>query len=69
MLFAGASISRFDECGHYKSGEPEPSQDDIEITNRLISACRIVGIRILDHVVFGDDKYYSFYNEGLIKEE
>ncbi|MBO8130958.1 MAG: DNA repair protein RadC [Candidatus Marinimicrobia bacterium] len=53
---------------NHPSGEPEPSQDDIEITNRLISACELVGIRVLDHVILGDNKYYSFYNEGLIKE-
>ena len=63
------SASAFILLHNHPSGEPEPSQDDIEITNRLISACQIVGIRVLDHVVFGDNKYYSFYNEGLIKEE
>jgi DNA repair protein RadC len=54
---------------NHPSGEPEPSQEDIEITNRLISACELVGIRVLDHVILGDNRYYSFYNEGLIKEE
>ncbi|MCD6093279.1 MAG: DNA repair protein RadC [Candidatus Omnitrophica bacterium] len=54
---------------NHPSGEPEPSQEDIGITNRLISACEVVGIRVLDHVILGDNKYYSFYNEGLIKEE
>ena len=54
---------------NHPSGESEPSQEDIEITNRLISACELVGIRVLDHVILGDNKYYSFYNEGLIKEK
>jgi len=54
---------------NHPSGEPEPSQEDIEITNRLISACEVVGIRVLDHVILGDDRYYSFFNEGLIREE
>jgi len=54
---------------NHPSGEPQPSQDDIEITNRIISACELVGIRVLDHVIIGDNNYFSFFNEGLIKEE
>ena len=54
---------------NHPSGEPQPSQDDIDITNRIISACELVGIRILDHVIIGDNNYFSFFNEGLIKEE
>jgi DNA repair protein RadC len=53
---------------NHPSGEPQPSQDDIEITNRIVSACELVGIRILDHVIIGDNNYFSFLNEGLIKE-
>jgi len=54
---------------NHPSGEPQPSQDDIEITNRIISACELMGIRILDHVIIGDNDYFSFFNEGLITEE
>lgn len=54
---------------NHPSGEPQPSQDDMEITNRIISACELVGIRILDHIVIGDNNYFSFFNEGLITEE
>lgn len=42
--------------------------NDIEITNRIISACEIIGIRVLDHIIIGDNNYFSFFNEGLIKE-
>jgi DNA repair protein RadC len=52
---------------NHPSGEPQPSQDDIEITNRIISACKLVGIKVLDHII-GDNNYFSFFNEGLIKE-
>jgi len=51
------------------SGEPHPGQDDIEITNCIISACKLVGIKLLDHIIIGDNHYFSFYDEGLIKEE
>ncbi|HBE45180.1 MAG TPA: hypothetical protein DDW17_06970 [Deltaproteobacteria bacterium] len=54
---------------NHPSGEPQPSQDDIEITNRMVAACELVGIRILDHIIIGDNNYFSFFNEGLIKEE
>jgi len=47
----------------------QPGQDDIKITNRIISACKLEGIRVLDHIIIGDNNYFSFYNEGLIKEE
>ena len=53
---------------NHPSGEPQPSQDDIEITNRIISACELVGIKVLDHIIIGDNNYFSFFNEGLIKE-
>jgi len=54
---------------NHPSGDPHPSSDDIEITNRIISACELVGIRVLDHIIIGDNNYFSFFNEGLIKEE
>lgn len=54
---------------NHPSGEPEPSQDDLNLTHRLIQACDLVGIRILDHIILGADKYYSFLDKGLIKEE
>jgi DNA repair protein RadC len=54
---------------NHPSGEPQPSQEDIEITNRIISACELVGIKVLDHIIIGDNNYFSFFNEGLIKEE
>jgi len=52
---------------NHPSGEPQPSQDDIEITDRIISACEVVGIRILDHIIIGDNNYFSFFNEGLME--
>ena len=54
---------------NHPSGEPQPSQEDIEITNRIIYACELVGIKVLDHIIIGDNNYFSFFNEGLIKEE
>jgi len=47
-------------CFHnHPSGEPKPSKEDIETTNRLVKAGKIMGIEVLDHIIVGDDKYTS----------
>jgi DNA repair protein RadC len=53
---------------NHPSGEPKPSEEDIEITNRLVQACDLVGIRALDHIIIGGDGYMSFVDAGLMKE-
>ena len=53
-------------AGHnHPSGDPNPSQEDRALTERLRSACKIMGIGLLDHVIVGDgsDAYYSFADE------
>ena len=40
-------------CHNHPSGESEPSEEDINITKRLVEAGKIVGIEILDHVIIG----------------
>ncbi len=51
---------------NHPSGDPEPSQADLDITRRLSEVGRVVGIRVLDHVIIGQDRYFSFADEGLI---
>ena len=56
---------------NHPSGDPEPSTDDIEVTNRISKACAIMGINFLDHIVLGFDAdefkgYYSFKQRNLI---
>ncbi len=54
-------------CFHnHPSGDTEPSRDDIEITNRLVEAGKIMGIEILDHIIVGDDRYTSLKERGVI---
>ena len=50
---------------NHPSGEPEPSHEDIVLTNRLDEVGKILGIKVLDHIIVGDF-YYSFKEEGLI---
>jgi DNA repair protein RadC len=51
---------------NHPSGSPEPSRDDREITARLLEVARLVGLRVLDHVIVGEDRYFSFVEEGLM---
>jgi DNA repair protein RadC len=51
---------------NHPSGDPTPSQEDVEITRRLIEAGNILGITVLDHIVIGSGRYVSLKNRGLI---
>ena len=55
-------------CHNHPSGDPEPSACDKEITKALIAAFEIVGIRILDHVVLGNGRFFSFADARLIED-
>lgn len=51
---------------NHPSGDPSPSQEDINITNRLIEVGEIIGIKVLDHIIIGDNRYISFKEKNLI---
>jgi len=51
---------------NHPSGDPTPSDDDIRLTRRLIEAGKILGIRLLDHIVVCRDSYYSFRAHALV---
>lgn len=54
-------------CIHnHPSGNVLPSRNDFEITSKLIEAGNLLGIKIVDHVIIGSDKYYSFLENGHI---
>ena len=54
-------------CAHnHPSGDPEPSQEDSRITERLVEVGKLVGIPVLDHVIVGGDNYPSFAEKGLL---
>jgi DNA repair protein RadC len=52
---------------NHPSGEVEPSNDDMMITNRVMEACKLVGIKVLDHIIIGKNEFFSFLEEGLMK--
>lgn len=45
---------------NHPSGDPEPSEDDCLLTERLVAAGVLMGIAVLDHVILADSRYYSF---------
>lgn len=52
---------------NHPSGDPTPSKDDIAMTDRLIKAGELLGIKILDHIIIGDENnYISFKCDGLM---
>ncbi len=51
---------------NHPSGNIEPSQEDVEITRRIKNAGKILGIELLDHIIFTESSYYSFLEEGKI---
>jgi DNA repair protein RadC len=51
---------------NHPSGDPEPSRDDISLTRRLGEAASILGLRLLDHVIFGDNRHVSLKDRGLL---
>lgn len=53
---------------NHPSGDPTPSHEDRRLTDRLAAAGRLLGIRVLDHVILGDNRYVSFADEGWLKE-
>ena len=51
---------------NHPSGDPEPSEADVETTVRLMEAGAILGIPVLDHIVIGDGNYVSMKARGMI---
>jgi DNA repair protein RadC len=53
---------------NHPSGNPKPSATDKAITEELVFAGKIMRVKVLDHVIIGDDRYFSFADAGLITE-
>ncbi len=52
---------------NHPSGRIEPSDDDVVLTRKIISACRVLNIRVVDHIIVGATKTLSFLEKGLLK--
>lgn len=53
-------------CHNHPSGNPSPSQEDVELTERLRDTGALIGIELLDHIVLGDGTYVSMKERGLM---
>ncbi len=53
-------------CHNHPSGNPEPSQADLKLTAQLVEAGKILGVSLLDHVVFGDMRFVSLKERQLM---
>jgi DNA repair protein RadC len=51
---------------NHPSGDPHPSQDDVELTRRLVAAGVLMGIDVMDHLILGDTRYYSFQEHARL---
>lgn len=53
---------------NHPSGRIFPSREDQEITRKLQSICMPVGVKILDHIIVGDNQYFSFSERNLLPQ-
>jgi DNA repair protein RadC len=74
QMYPREVIERALRCGavglvlvhNHPSGLPQPSQSDKELTRNLVFAGMTMQIKVLDHLIIGDNRYYSLAGEGLI---
>jgi DNA repair protein RadC len=49
---------------NHPSGDPSPSPEDVQITRQLFFACSVIGVSVHEHIVIGDNTYFSFADSG-----
>ena len=53
---------------NHPSGDPGPSTEDRNLTRNLVWSSQLLSIQVLDHIIIGQNRYYSFADEGIIKQ-
>lgn len=53
-------------CHNHPSGNLKPSQADIDLTNKLVNAGKLLDISVIDHIIFTNSAYFSFADENLL---
>ncbi len=57
-------------CFHnHPSGDPVPSKEDVQITQRIKEAGEILGIKLVDHIIIGGERYFSFKEHGELDDK
>lgn len=54
---------------NHPSGDPNPSNQDITMTQQLVAAGQILGVRLYDHIIVAREEYFSFRAEGMLLSE
>jgi DNA repair protein RadC len=60
------STASFELIQKHPSGDPTPSQQDLEITHRLSKSGKIIGIKMIDHIIIEGNTFFSFADERLL---
>jgi DNA repair protein RadC len=53
-------------CHNHPSGQLKPSDADIKLTSKLVKSGEMLDIKVLDHIIIGQDEYFSFADEGML---
>jgi DNA repair protein RadC len=53
-------------CHNHPSGDPSPSNEDINITHRLKESGKLLGIDLIDHIIIGNGSYISLKEKGIL---
>jgi DNA repair protein RadC len=61
---ASASAAAIVLFHNHPSGDPTPSEDDLALTARMISAGVVMGIDVVDHIILGEQRYFSLIESG-----
>jgi DNA repair protein RadC len=51
---------------NHPTGDLKPSRVDVEMTKKIVQICKIVEIKVLDHVIIAGKRWLSFYDRGLL---
>lgn len=56
-------------CFHnHPSGDPSPSREDFSVTERIREAGELLGVSLVDHIIIGENRFYSFKEQGILKD-
>ena len=66
LLLAGSAAAVV--AHNHPSGDPNPSVEDVDMTQHLKTAFKCMGYTLLDHVIIGHGRHFSFHESGMMKE-
>lgn len=53
-------------CHNHPSGNPKPSSEDEKVTKAIKEGCKLLEIKVLDHIIVANDNHYSFMESGIL---